>query len=266
MRRATAWAICSLFCALSVPLHASNIDVTGRTWLTVKGGETLAFEFSDSNFVWNARGLGVSEVPSAITFQFLTAANGAQAEFQATLEAADGSASLALAGPLGFVPGTLSSSQYNGPVSALAGTFYLSAADAQRIFAGSSAVLVLRNLGPEVDFGLAPFTLRQDLYLSVRGDGFSVGAAAESVVFDPPDAAIMPTPEPSAGLLAGLGGVAIGLGGALSNRLRQQRIKCYEARIQMFAIRLATLIGFRWQIGILSLKCRKSNQRSIIIN
>ena len=84
--------------------------------------------------------------------------------------------SVALPGPLSFVPGTLTSSLYTGPVSALSGTLYLSCervpADLRRI----AAVLAVYNAEAPVTLGLAPYTFQQDFCATLDGPAFSVGA------------------------------------------------------------------------------------------
>jgi len=202
-----------LIAMAALPLVAGNIDVSGQTTVFLNTGEVLYFAVPDWNFVADANILGVSQYPDAIGFQFLTAPRSGATQFAVSLESADGSAPVAYPGLLSLVPGTLDSSLYSGPVSALSGTLNIPASESERIFDGAVAILEVSNTGAPVTLGLAPYTFQQDMYVSLEGSSFSVGAPQASVVLDPPD-----VPEPrTAGLLAG---GLIGLGVLVALRKR----------------------------------------------
>jgi hypothetical protein len=189
---------CACFVLAAVlPLVAANIDVTGQNTVFLNTGESLLFTVPVANFVTDAHSLGVSSNPVSVTFQLLAAPSSGPTEFTVDLQSGDGSIDTGMSGPLSFAPGTLASSLYTGPVAALSWTFYLSSSLSARIFAGSSAVLFVRNDGMPVTLGLGPFTLQQDLYVTLAGSTFSVGALQGTVWLDPPGEA----PEPSSALL-----------------------------------------------------------------
>jgi hypothetical protein len=202
----------------ALPLAAGNIDVSGQTTVFLNTGEVLYFAVPDWNFVADANILGVSQYPSAVAFQFLTAPIGGATDFTVSLESSDGSASVAFPGSLSFTPGTFAGSLYSGPVSELSGTLNLPASVSAQIFGGSSALLAVYNAGAPVTLGLPPYTSQQDLQVSLEGSGLSVGAPQGSVTLDPPGApqdsamlepAGVPEPQPALLVLAGLIVVAV---------------------------------------------------------
>jgi hypothetical protein len=86
------------------------------------------------------------------------------------------------------------------------------------LFSGSAAVLFLLNIGPTVTVGLPPYTLQQDMNVSLGGGGLSVGARLGGVaLLDAPMGGLArmnsesdstDAPEPSSGVLL-LGGGAL---------------------------------------------------------
>jgi hypothetical protein len=68
--------------------------------------------------------------------------------------------------------------------------------------------LTLLNTGPALSLGMPPYTLQQDLNVSLGGSGLGVGAQLGGVALmaDPPDPPGVP--EPGSGLLL-LGGGAL---------------------------------------------------------
>ena len=86
-------------------------------------------------------------------------------------------------------------SRYSGAVSALEGSLQLSETRSQQLFGSSPAVLILLNTGPALTVGLPPYTLQQDLNVSLGGSGLSVGARLGGVALmaDPPTLPTLPT-------------------------------------------------------------------------
>ena len=134
------------------------------------------------------------------------------------------------------------------------------------LFGGGTAVLGLRNDGPDIMLGLDPYTLRQDLFVSLAGGPLTVGALSDPVELESAGLVNLMnsvrqqagSPEPGPG--RGYFWVAeyffarfVGDTGAAFPR------PPYDAKNQLFAIPQSTLILSIWQIGILPLKCRKSN-------
>ena len=173
-------------CLAALPLVAGNIDVSRQTTVFLNTGDVLYFAVPDWNFVADANILGVSQYPNAVAFQLLTAPLSGATAFTVDLESSDGSASVAFPGPLSFAPGTLTSSLYTGPVSALSGTLYLPASASTQIFGGSPAFLAVYNAGAPVTLGLAPYTFQQDLYASLEGLPSAWVRLKRRVILDPP--------------------------------------------------------------------------------
>jgi hypothetical protein len=141
--------------------------------------------------------------------------------FAATLKSADRGVSLAF-GDLTFAPGYFQGSGYTGDVSTIQGRLSLSRLQSEVLFSSTSAVITLRNNGPDVELGLAPYALRQDLYTSLSGGPLSVGAVPGSVDLEgrvnraPLNsfggisvAADTPAPEPQSSALFLLGGALL---------------------------------------------------------
>lgn len=208
--------------AAALPLAAGNIDISSQTAVGLNTGDVLFFTVADWNFVQDARGLGVSQYPNAVEFQLMTAPLAGSTQFTVDLESSGGTAWAALPAPVSFAPGSFQSSLYNGPVSVLSGTLYLSTTASQQLF-GGSAILAVHNDGAPLTLGLAPYTMGHDLFVSLSGSGFSVGALQGSVVLDPPESDPVALPEPPPGwlLLAG-GGLLVGISAALNRASRKR--------------------------------------------
>jgi hypothetical protein len=183
----------------ALPLGAGTIDVSSTTTAVLHSGESLRFEVLTWNFSTLAAGLGVPEYPTEVGFVFVSAPTDSTGWFEAALGSGDGSVSAAFGGPLSFAPALFQSSRYSGTVSTLQGSLHLSETLSQQLFAGSAAVLMLRNTGADVTVGLPPYTLGQDLTVSLSGGPLSVGALRGGVTLES-------VPEPRSGaLLLGAG-------------------------------------------------------------
>jgi len=139
---------------------------------------------------------------------------------------------------LTFGPGSFQGSGYAGEVSTLQGYLRLSPLLSEVLFSAPSAVIALRNDGPDVTIGLDPYVLRQNLYTSLSGGPLSVGALPGSVDLESPvnlaslmdlrgavtfaaDAAV---PEPqTGGLLFGGGVLLCGLSVVLGRVSRKRK-------------------------------------------
>lgn len=216
------WLLCLAALLLTtLPLAAGNIDVSSQTTVGLNTGDVLFYTVADLNFVQDAGGLGVSQYPTAVEFSLMTAPLAGATLFTVDLESSDGTVWAALPAPVSFAPGSFQSSLYKGPVSVLSGTLYLSASASQQLF-GGSAILAVHDDGAPLALGLAPYTIGQDLFVSLSGSGFSVGALQGSVVLDPPGPDPVPEP-PAAWLLLAGGTLLVGVSAAL-NRASRKRI------------------------------------------
>ena len=204
------WFLAGLLVTLP-SLPAASIDVASQPAQTLHSGDTLAFLFTDANFVTNAAGFGLSSSPASVSFNLMSAPIAASGQFSATLESLDGSAWAAFPGPITFTAGQAQSSAYTGPVSDLTAAMTLSSSLSQQIFTNSKAVLLLTYTGPDIVVSFPGHSLEQDLSLSVQGGGLSTGTLNYDVTLsglsggDSPAAA---APEPSSALLlVGFGAV-----------------------------------------------------------
>ena len=210
---------CGLAVILSaLPLGAGTIDVSAQVSASLNTGDELSFTVPSWNFGIDAANYGIPEYPTSVGFVFVTAVEDSLAQFEAVLVSGDGSVSVSFGAPVSFVPAMFQGSAYSGAVSVLEGSLQISETRSQQLFGSSPAVLILLNTGPALGLGLPPYTIQQDLNVSLGGGGLSVGAVVGGVTLDPPDPPDVP--EPGSGLLL-LGGGA--LLWALS-RLRQSKL------------------------------------------
>jgi hypothetical protein len=156
-------------------LGASTINVSAQTSVVVHTGDTLVFQLFSWNLASNAAAFGLPAYPSGVNFAFVSAPLDGAGTFAATLESADKSVSASF-GDLTFATGHFQGNGYAGEVSTLQGYLPLSPVLSQELFNGSAAFILLRNEGPDVTLGLAPYVLRQDLYASLSDGPLSVGA------------------------------------------------------------------------------------------
>jgi hypothetical protein len=136
------------------------------------------------------------------------------AQVEAVLESGDGSISVSFGAPLSFAPGIFAGSRHGGAVSVLQGSLHLSQTLSQQLFGSSPARLILIDTGPAFTVGLPPYTLQQDLNVSLGGGGLSVGAPLGGVALvelsDPPGSPDPPdVPETGSGLLLPGGGALL---------------------------------------------------------
>ncbi|HEY1494555.1 MAG TPA: hypothetical protein VGF49_08425 [Candidatus Solibacter sp.] len=160
------------------------VDVSGQMALSLRTGDTVAFEIRSGSFGKNALVFGLPINPTEISFALVAGPLPVSGGFSASLGSADGSISVDFAGPLGFHDGSFSAGGLRTAVSTLQGYLELSPQLSQEIFAGGTAVLRLRNDGPDVTIGLDPYTLRQDLFVSLVGGPMTVGGIVDSATLE----------------------------------------------------------------------------------
>jgi hypothetical protein len=189
------------------PLGAGTIlDVGGQPDIMLHTGDSLAFEIQGGSFSRNALAFGLPRDPEQVSFALISMAlSGAlpgAGVFSASLRSADGTVSVDFAGPLTFHEGSFSAAGYQGPVSTLQGYLQLSPLLSQELFGRAPAVLTLRNEGPDLTLGLEPYTLRQDLFISLGGGPMSVGGIVGSAKLESGSAfrpaVLGSTPNPNA--------------------------------------------------------------------
>jgi hypothetical protein len=214
-----------------------SADVSSMSSAVVHTGDTLVFQLLTWNFGVNAAAFGLPVYPTDVSFALVSAPLSVAGGFAATLESADRAVSVAF-DSLTFGPGSFQGSGYAGEVSTLQGYLRLSPLLSEVLFSAPSAVIALRNDGPDVRIGLDPYVLRQNLYASLSGGPLSVGALPGSVDLESPvnlaslmdlrgavtlaaDAAV---PEPqTGGLLFGGGVLLCGLSVVLGRVSRKRK-------------------------------------------
>ncbi len=222
---------------LAPSLKATTIlDATVQNTALLHTGDTLAFEIFGGSFGINAKAFGLPRYPTDVSFAFVSLPMSWTGTFSGSLSSADGVYSIAFGGPLSFGAGSFSGAAYQGPVSNLQGFLHLTPLLSQEIFGGGPAVLSLRNNGPDLTVGIAPYTLRQDLFVSLAGGPLSVGAIGGSVNLQsagnlaPQESpAIVPEPDSSGLLLIG-GGLLCGLS-VLLTRFAGRKIRKVTRKI-----------------------------------
>jgi hypothetical protein len=200
-----------ILCALPLAAGIIETDVSAQVSASLNTGDALWFTVPSWNYGINATHYGLPEYPTSVGFVFVTASEDSLAQVEAVLVSGDGSVSVSFGAPLSFVPAMFQGSSYSGAVSVLEGSLQISETLSQQLFGSSPAVLTLFNTGPAVTVGLSPYTVQQDLNVSLGGSGLSVGARLGGVALmaDPPDPPDPPdVPEPGSGLLL-LGGGAL---------------------------------------------------------
>jgi hypothetical protein len=204
-----AYRWCGLAVILvALPLGAGTINVSAQVAALLDTGDALSFTVPASNFGINAGHYGIPVYPTSVGFVFVSAAEDPLAQIAAVLESGDGSVSVSFGAPLSFVPGTFQGSRYSGAVSVLQGSLHLSETLSQQLFGNSPAVLILLDTGPALTVGMPPYTLQQDLNVSLGGGGLSVGARLGGVALMDSESDPAATPEPCSGVLL-LGGGAL---------------------------------------------------------
>jgi hypothetical protein len=194
----------------ALPLGAGTVDVSAQVSVLFGTGDQLSITVPSRNFGINAANFGLPVYPTEVEFTFVSAPEDSPGQFQAVLESGDDSVSVSFGAPLSFVPGMFRGFGHSGAVSVLEGSLHITEALSQQLFGSSAAVLTLLNTGPAVTVGLSPYTLQQDMNVSLGGGGLSVGSRLGGVTLSesvPPD-----PPGPLAGLY--LPGGSAPLGGA----------------------------------------------------
>ena len=166
-------------------LRATTIvDISDQVSLSLRTGDTLAFEIRSGSFEKNALAFGLSTYPTEISFALVVGPLLRTGSFSASLGSLDGGVSVDFPGPLGFHDGSFSAGGLRSAVYTLQGYLELSPQLSQEIFVGGTTILRLRNDGPDVTIGLDPYTMRQDLFVSLAGGPMTVGGTVDSAALE----------------------------------------------------------------------------------
>lgn len=176
-----------LACLASLPLAADTI-YPQQSAVTLETGDSLAFTFTEASYAANAARFGASASPGSLSFLLTTAELSGAFDFSAALLAYDGSSQFSL-GNGAATDGWFEGAYYTGAVSVASGSVNLSPADSAALFGRSMAVLLLENTGAAVTLGLPPYTLAQDMFITLKGSVgsggiLSVGGLVTSVSLD----------------------------------------------------------------------------------
>jgi hypothetical protein len=186
----------------ALPLVAGTINVSPQVSALLGTGDELSITVPSWNFSTDAANYNLPAYPTEVQFTLVSPLENSPAQFEATLESGDDSVSVSFGAPLSFVTGMFQGSRYSGAVSVLEGSVHLSETLSQQLFGSSAAVLVLLNTGPAVTVGLPPYTLQQDVNVSLGEGGLSVGA--------PPGVVTLTEPSNPSGALGSLSGLMLG--------------------------------------------------------
>ena len=168
-------------------LRATTIvDISDQVSLSLRTGDTLAFEIHSGSFEKNALAFGLPIYPTEINFALVSSPLLQPGSFSASLGSLDAGVSVDFAGPLGFHDASFSAGRLRGAVSTLQDYLELSPQLSQEIFEGGTAVLRLRYDGPDIMIGLEPYTLRQDLFASLAGGSMTAGGIVGSATLEAP--------------------------------------------------------------------------------
>ncbi len=115
-------------------------------------------------------------------------------------------------------------SGYSGPASVASGSFTLSNALSQQIFAGPEAQLTLIYSGPDITVGLPGYSLKHDLTITLAGGPLSVGALDYGVTLAEAASSAVTAPEPASGALLIASGILLCLISAGLKLLRRARV------------------------------------------
>lgn len=199
------------------------IDITTSRTAILQTGDDLAFTISSYGFATNATRLGLDPTPGSISFSLIAGLDALGGEFEVSLTSRDGSVTTSFPGVLTFAPAQFQGTYYQGQVAALYGSITLPPSVSQALFAGNSALLQLRNVGSQVSLGLPPYTLSQDLSVSLSAAGFSSGAVSVQVQLNDATPA-QNAPEPHSAVLITLGAGLFALIARRVNRFSHRKI------------------------------------------
>jgi len=179
----TSWRRAWWLCLTALPLGAGTIDVSAQSSVVLHDGDSLSFTISEWSYGVHAGAFGAPASPAQISFSLLTEPFMGALDLSAEVESYSGGTA-APVGDVSLAAGHFQGSLYQGPVTTAYDSAPLSQALSSQIFAGPAARLVLTDTGGDVTLGLPPYSLLQDLQVSLSGGGLSVGATVAAVTLD----------------------------------------------------------------------------------
>jgi len=201
------WRRAWWLCLAALPLCAGTIDVSAQSSVVLHEGDSLSFTISGWSYRVHARAFGAPSSPALVSFSLLTEPFEGALDLSAELESYGGGTT-APGGDVSLAAGYFQGSLYQGPVTTAYDSLALSQALSSQVFAGPAALLVLTDTGGDVTLGLPPYSMLQDLQVSLSGGGLSVGATVAAVTLD---RALTGSSDMNAQFLAG----SLSLGGTL---------------------------------------------------
>jgi len=187
----------------ALPLGASVIDVTAQTSVLLHLGDELRFEIDSIGYNSIAGLYGAPPLPERVEFVMDNAPDMGAGRFIAWMESATGQLEVRFA-TLWQIPASFHGSQYTGPITVLTSALDVAGQDSAALFGERRAFLVLQNRNPDITLGLPPYTLSQDMKVTLSGGPLAIGARVQSVTLL---SGVAPTPEPGSAwlLLCGAG-------------------------------------------------------------
>jgi hypothetical protein len=158
-------------------------DVSDMPSVVLVEGSTLSTTVSVGNFSYYAGALGLPIYPTSVTFTLVTLPLSASVPAPFTVRLSSASSDGVSFGPLYWTEGYFQGFSYAGPVSVLTGTLQISEDSSSKLFGSKTVLTLLYQQGstPNIQVGLPPYLVRQDLTISLGGSGLSVGAVVDRV-------------------------------------------------------------------------------------
>jgi hypothetical protein len=186
----------------SFPLTAGPINVTDQTDAAMNTDDALFFSLDTSSFAEATSNEGLPTLPGVVSFRFITGSPAPSGLWAALLETSGGSQIAVFPNFMEFETAQYLSADYSGLIGEINGSLPLSSAESRQL-GDLSVVLVLLNLGSNVTVGLPPYSIADDLTVSLSGGRVSTIAIVDGVtIADPSPPGV---PEPASGWLFAAG-------------------------------------------------------------
>jgi hypothetical protein len=195
----------------SLPLTASPVNVAYQTSAAMNTDDALFFTLDTSTFAQAASNEGLPTLPGVVSFRFITGSPVPSGLWAALLETPSGSQIAVFPNFMEFETAQYLSADYSGLIGEINGSLPLSSAESQHL-GDLSVVLVLLNLGSTVTVGLPPYSIADDLTVSLSGGRVSTDAIVGGVTLADP--APPGVPEPGSGWLFAAGAALCWAAGA----------------------------------------------------
>ena len=160
---------------------ASTKDISNETVVLMHHGDVITFAVEVFEYGIEAARLGAPQIPNQVSFVIALSPSESPVQLEATLQSTDGTASMPFP-LLRIQSGEMQSYRYTGAITAISGSLGLSSAVATQLLGNNAVFLVIRNAGPAFTIGGLPYTISQDMNVSLTGNQLSVGALISGVV------------------------------------------------------------------------------------